>query len=391
MWDISRLVMHAAAPTKRTPADHPHYPISLSDLAQALDHSDEGFALTDPEGNYVYINDAHLRMYGYERPQELLGRSWRTLYTPEWVRHFEEAVLPIMPRDLVWRGQVIGKKRDGSSFLAGVTLTLLPDGKITCNCRDESVRRESADAPQAENQFHGASDGAGAALRELGERLVAGLPAKFRRPLDMLNGYSSFFLSEVQAGRELPRGSFLAGLREIDATGRRLAEQMRRLDLVAELATRDKLRCAENETRAQGESWCQRLADTCRAHAASAERSEDFHVDLEDAPLAIGFAELECITLELLANALQSSRPGDIVRVCGQTIADSYVLRVCDGGVGMPDGELGIGERPFGQSVPCGFGLAMVKFILRKNGAAIEVDRSQADMTCLKVTLPLRI
>ena len=379
--------MHTAAPTTRTPAEHPHYPISLSDLAQALDHSDEGFALTDPEGNYVYINEAHLRMYGYEKPQDLLGRSWRTIYTPEWVRHFEEAVLPIIPRDLVWRGQVMGKRRNGTSFLAGVTLTLLPDGKITCNCRDESVRRELPDAPSGTT----ADSDSRAALRELGERLVAGLPAKFRRPLEMLNGYASFFMSELAAGRELEEDSLRTGLAEIDATGRRLAEQMQRLDLVAELAARDELSGRGEESGHAHEKWTHQLTAVCRKKAEAAERSGDVHVVLEDAALAIAYTELECVVLELLVNALQSTRSGDAVQVCGRLATGGYELQVCDEGVGLPHGKLGdpVG-RPFGQTAPCGFGLAVVQFILRKNGAAIEVDHSRADVTCLKVTLPLR-
>jgi len=376
--------MRTEAPSQRTPADHPHYPISLSDLAQALDHSDEGFALTDPEGNYVYINDAHLRMYGYERPQELLGRSWRTLYTPDWVRHFEQAVLPIMPRDLVWRGQVIGRKRNGSAFLAGVTLTLLPDGKITCNCRDESVRRESPDAPAASLPGNEGGGSAAADLQELGERLVAGLPSKFRRPLDLLTGYSSFFLSELRAGRELPEDSLRAGLSEIDATGRRLAEQMSRLDLVAELAARE----PQSIQTSRNESWSHQLSEVCRAKAVLAGRGEDCQVELEETPLAMNYAELECVTLELLSNALQSSLSGDAVRVCGRVDGGNYILRVCDEGVGMPQ-DFQTNERPFGQATPCGFGLAMVKFILRRNRATIEVDRAEPDMTCLKVTLPL--
>ena len=205
--------MQTASASTRTPAVHPHYPISLSDLAQALDHSEEGFALTDPQGNYVYINDAHLCMYGYEKPQDLLGRSWRVLYTPEWVRHFEESVLPIIPRDLVWRGQVIGKKRDGFSFLAGVTLTLLPDGKITCNCRDETIARVPPDAPQT-NRAAKTESNERASMRELGERIVAGLPAKFRRPLEMLTGYSSFFLDELQGGRTPGADSLRQGIAE---------------------------------------------------------------------------------------------------------------------------------------------------------------------------------
>jgi len=381
--------MQTAAANTRTPAVHPHYPISLSDLAQALDHSDEGFALTDPDGNYVYINDAHLRMYGYEKPQELLGRSWRVLYTPEWVRHFEESVLPIIPRDLVWRGQVIGKKRDGSSFLAGVTLTLLPDGKITCNCRDESVARVGADAPQTARGKNTESNER-ASLRELGERIVAGLPAKFRRPLEMLTGYSSFLLDEIEGGRTPAADSLRQGMATIDATGRQLAEQMRRLELVAELAARDELK--NNGAPRPGDiDWPRALSASCEQKAVSMGRSSDLCTDVDGAPIGLSFPELECVVLELLTNAFQSSRPGDAVKVCGKTGPDGYELRVCDEGVGLDEAGLeDANSRPLGQGTACGFGLALVRYILRKHGASIALDHSHAGVTCLKVTLPLR-
>jgi len=380
--------MNMAAPQLRTPAEHPHYPISLSDLAQALDHSQEGFALTDPEGNYVYINDAHLRMYGYEKPQELLGRSWRTLYTPEWVRHFEEAVLPIIPRDLVWRGQVIGKRRNGSPFLAGVTLTLLPDGKITCNCRDESLHREPPDAPRSKTRSR-ADSSERAALRELGERIVAGLPAKFRRPLEMLTGYSSFFLEEIGNGRAPEAASLRDGLAEIDATGRRLAEQMRRLELVAELAARDEAPSTRSMADKHAADWHRHLVSACRKLAASAGRSADLQAGLDHAHLPIAYPELERVVMELLTNAMQSSQPGDALKVCGKHGPEGYELRVCDEGVGLKEDYLeGADGRPFGQTAACGFGLALVRYIVRKNGATIALDPSVAGMTCVKVVLP---
>lgn len=381
--------MTTAAPQQRTPAEHPHYPISLSDLAQALDHSEEGFALTDPEGNYVYINDAHLRMYGYERPQELLGRSWRTLYTPEWVRHFQDAVLPIMPRDLVWRGQVIGKKRNGSAFLAGVTLTLLPDGKITCNCRDESVHREPPDAPGLRTPQRGDSDER-AALRELGERIVAGLPARFRRPLEMLTGYSSFFLGEIADGHAPGGDSLRDGLAEIDATGRRLSEQMRRLELVAELAARDETTSGSSMADNRAVHWHTDLDNACRTLAASSGRSADLQVCLDPANLLIAYPELERVVVELLTNAMQSSQTGDALKVCGKAGHKGYELRVCDEGVGLEEDYLqGADGRPFGQTAACGFGLALVRYIVRKNGATIALDPSAPGMTCVKVVLPL--
>lgn len=355
-----------------------HGPISLGDLAQALEHSDEGFALTDPDGNYVYINEAHLRMYGYGKSQDLLGHSWRMLYTPEWVRHFEQDVLPILPRDLVWRGQVLGKKRDGTTFPAAVTLTLLPDGKITCNCRDESAKRKTTDAPRE-------------AFREIGERMLAGLPAKFRRPLDMLAGYTSFFLGELEAGRELEVSALRAGLTEIEATGQRLAEQLRRLELVARLtAGRRASDGGQDFCRTPGR-WPRQLAAACRRKAESAGRLADLCVMLDGAALTLGYEELEFVVLELLTNAMQSSRAGDAVEICGRAATDSYELRVCDEGVGLPGGESSSCDtRPFGQSSPCGFGLDVVRFLLQRNSGRLEVESTCTAATCLKVILPLR-
>jgi len=382
--------MKTAVATKRTPAEHPHYPISLSDLAQALDHSDEGFALTDPDGNYVYINDAHLRMYGYEKPQDLLGRSWRTLYTPEWVQHFEQAVLPIMPRDLVWRGQVIGKRRDGSAFLAGVTLTLLPDGKITCNCRDESVRREAPDAPGGRFPAPSGVSAERAALRELGERIVAGLPAKFHRPLEMFTGHAAMILGDLRDGHTPEPEILHASLAEMETSGRRLAEQMRRLELVAELTARDESPAGENCGCDRLADWPRRLAAACREKAAALGRSDDLRVRFQHASLRVPYQELCCAVLELLDNACKSSQPGVAIEVCGKALARSYVLRVCDEGVGLAEEDLAgtAGGRPLGQAAPRGFGFALVRYILRRNGATIVLDRSRPGVTCLKVTFP---
>ena len=368
-----------AANRAKTADRHGNFPIRLADLAQALDHSEEGFALTDPDGNYVYINDAHLQMYGYAQPQELLGRSWRLLYTPEWVRHFEEAVLPIIPRDKVWRGQVLGRRRDGSSFLAGVTLTLLPDGKITCNCRDESRRRVGADAP--------ASTADRVSLQELGERIIAGLPARLRRPLDLLNGYASFLLSELEAGRLPDADSLREGLGEIGSTGRRLAEQMRRLDLVAELAARDDF--GSHGPGEPGEDWAHRLDRACLDRATATGRAADLKISFGAGRPVLDYHPLETVVLELLTNAIQSSRPGDAIAIEGQAKGGKYILRLCDDGVGLPQENLENDQgRPFGQTAPCGFGLSVVRFIVQRAGGNVEIEESANCSTCLRLTLP---
>ncbi len=362
----------------KAPDRHRNFPIRLADLAQALDHSDEGFALTDPEGNYVYINVAHLRMYGYESPQELLGRSWRLLYEPEWVRHFEDVVLPIIPRDKVWRGQVIGRRRDGTSFLAGVTLTHLPDGKITCNCRDESRRGAAVDAPSDQ-----------AALRDLGEQIIARLPARLRRPLDLLNGYASFLRAELETGYPPDTAAWREGLGKIGATGRYLDQQMQRLDLVAELAARDEF-ASDGAQQRPGDDWLRRLDRACRQRAALAGRAPDLRIMLAPGTPALDYRPLETIVLELLNNALQFSRSGDAISIEGCANVEQYTLRVCDEGVGLLAEDLeSESVRPFGQITPTGYGLSVVRYLVQRTGGRFERDNSSSFSTCLRLTLPL--
>lgn len=353
--------------------------ISLQDLAQAVAHSDEGFAITDPEGNFLYINEAHLRMYGYDRAPELLGRPWTTLYTDEWVRHFRECVFPLMPQEKVWRGQVLGLRRDGSCFLAGVTLTMLPDGKITCSCRDESVRRHDASAARLARRE---------ALRELGERLIGSLPGRLQHPLEMLSSYSSFLLGEVQKGLQPDTDSLRTGLEEIDAAGRRFAEQLQRLDLVARLAARDELEESPSDEDS-GTEWTSRLAAACRKRAEAAGRGNDLSVNLTADHLAIDYGSLESAVLELLGNALQSSHAGDAVRITGERAGGFYLLRVRDDGVGLPgSGWPDPRQRTLGQSSPCGFGLAVVRYLLQRSGGRLVRDAADGCTTCLSLHLP---
>jgi len=218
---------------------------------------------------------------------------------------------------------------------------------------------------------------------------VAGLPAKFRRPLEMLTGYSSFFLEEIGNGRAPEAASLRDGLAEIDATGRRLAEQMRRLELVAELAARDEAPSTRSMADKHAADWHRHLVSACRKLAASAGRSADLQAGLDHAHLPIAYPELERVVMELLTNAMQSSQPGDALKVCGKHGPEGYELRVCDEGVGLKEDYLeGADGRPFGQTAACGFGLALVRYIVRKNGATIALDPSVAGMTCVKVVLP---
>jgi PAS domain S-box-containing protein len=104
----------------------------------AMENSIDGMAVLDAEGKYVFLNQAHASMYGYDSPSELLGKSWRVLYDSEELDHFDHRHMPILLKIGSWRGESTGLRRDGSKFMQEVSLTKLEDGGLICVVRDIS-------------------------------------------------------------------------------------------------------------------------------------------------------------------------------------------------------------------------------------------------------------
>jgi PAS domain S-box-containing protein len=109
--------------------------------AQAMETAMDGMALLDADGKYVYANDAHAAIYGYDDPGAFVGESWRLCYADEEVARFEAHVLDALEADGAWRGEATGKRRDGSSFPQDVSLTALEDGGTVCVVRDITGRK----------------------------------------------------------------------------------------------------------------------------------------------------------------------------------------------------------------------------------------------------------
>ena len=114
----------------------------------AFQASMDGMAILDADERYVFLNDSHARLYGYESPDELLGQSWRVLYSPEQLRRFDAEILPALWRDGTWRGEAVGLRRNRTSFQQELSLTLVDGGGLVCVVRDttESKRAERVQA-----------------------------------------------------------------------------------------------------------------------------------------------------------------------------------------------------------------------------------------------------
>ena len=101
----------------------------------AIKSSMDGIAILNQKGEYEYINNAHASIYGYDSSNNLIGKSWRSLYNEKELERFDREIMPDFRQYGQWRGEAVGKKKDGTTFDQEITLTAIEDGVI-CVVRD---------------------------------------------------------------------------------------------------------------------------------------------------------------------------------------------------------------------------------------------------------------
>jgi PAS domain S-box-containing protein len=122
--------------------DRKHAQKALQQQLSAIEAAIDGIAILQ-ENNYIYLNQAHLEMFGYKKSEELIGKSWTHLYAPEEIARFAREVFPVLGRDRSWQGEAIAIRKDGTTFTEGLSLTITEDNLLICVCRDISDRKQA--------------------------------------------------------------------------------------------------------------------------------------------------------------------------------------------------------------------------------------------------------
>ncbi|MGC9526095.1 MAG: PAS domain S-box protein [Limnospira sp.] len=113
----------------------------LQQRLTAIESSSDGIAIQNRQREFTYVNRAYLKMFGYSRPGELLGKTWRELYEPDEIDRLEREIIPQVKTNCQWQGELHGRKRDGTSFTQEVSFSLTEAGMV-CICRDVTERKQ---------------------------------------------------------------------------------------------------------------------------------------------------------------------------------------------------------------------------------------------------------
>ncbi|WP_136717644.1 PAS domain-containing protein [Halorientalis salina] len=102
----------------------------------------DGVCIAGPGGTIEFANNAFVSRFGTDR-SELVGSSWRSLYTESAVDRLERTALPTVRDGWRWSGECTGRRVDGEPFTANTSVVALDDGSLVFTIH--GIERSSTD------------------------------------------------------------------------------------------------------------------------------------------------------------------------------------------------------------------------------------------------------
>ena len=114
----------------------------LNKMTIAVQDAMDGIAVIDEQGQYVYVNQAHVKMFGYSNDLDFIGKKWHMLYDKNVIDYLNNKIFPLVNKNGRWAGEILAKLKDGSPVYQEITFTSLTDGGVICICRDKTDERK---------------------------------------------------------------------------------------------------------------------------------------------------------------------------------------------------------------------------------------------------------
>jgi PAS domain S-box-containing protein len=351
-------------------------------LQHACDQGMEGFALHDAEGLFTYSNPAMASMYGYTT-DEVLGKSWKMLYTDEAVRRIEEVCIPEMMERGQWRGELLGRRKSGEQFDVEVTLNLMTDEQgnldgLTCNSRDITERKLAEESLRQLQRI----DAVG--------QLTSGLAHDFNNLLAIILGNLEFLQASIPEGsdeREMLTEAMNAAENSAGLTKRLLAFAREQKLLLVTVDVCSLIDDMENVlARSLGEHIGLKIEHGSQTGHCKTDKSQ-----------------LQNAVLNLVLNARDAMAEGGVATIRTGVVTGSATAKgamdgecvfiaISDTGVGM---GRGVRERMFDPFFSTkdpgrgtGLGLSIVHGFVTQSGGRLEVESEPGLGTCVTILLP---
>ncbi|WP_119167857.1 response regulator [Algihabitans albus] len=192
----------------------------LNERATAIEAANDGIAITDKQGNFVYMNVAHARTFD-GRPEDFVGKPWQVHFEPRQIAFLTDEVLPKVEAEGSWRGEAVARTLTGKTAFLEISLSRLVTGGLLGVTRDISERKAAeTERTRLQQQLFQSQK-----MESLG-RLAGGIAHDFNNILASMLGYAGFLVEDLPDGSEQRRFAEAvvdAGKRAQDLIGQILA------------------------------------------------------------------------------------------------------------------------------------------------------------------------
>jgi PAS domain S-box-containing protein len=342
-------------------------------LAAATEQTADLILITRADGTFEHANDAFVRALGYSR-QELARVKFPSLIEPGF-----DAVGAHIRREVlehgIWRGTLVRRRRDGSSFPAACTVVGLkdPEGGIT---HFVGVERDTTDELKLRDQLVHTER-----LSAIGE-LVAGVAHEINNPLQTIVGSVELLLEES------PDGAARRDLEVVRREATRAGQIVRNLLSFVRRSAPDRIPADLNEI-------VRRTVELREYHLLQHNISLTLTLDPGELPVLVNREEIQQIVLNLLINAEQailSAAEAGSIQIRTITDGRRHIVEIEDSGPGVGPDLIGRIFEPFfttkdvGQGT--GLGLSISHGIAASHAGALELC-SAGPGACFRLSLPV--
>ncbi len=386
----------------------------------AIEAASVGIAILE-NGSYTYLNQAHLTLFGYETPNELIGKSWQTLYHPAEVQRLEQEMMSILTTTGAWQGEAIATRKDGSTFIEELSLTFTNRGELICICQDITKRKQAEEELYRINErltlTNAELDRATQTKDELltnmskiNERLtltnveldratrlkdefLANMSHELRTPLNavlgMSEGLQEGVFGEINEHQQ-------AAIATIDRSGKHL------LDLINDILDLSKVEAGKLEI----EKTSVAIAPLCKASLSFVKHQaykKKIHLSTEIPPhlpnIEVDERRIRQVLINLLTNAVKfTPETGEVKLIVTPEAGETPLLKfaVIDTGIGIAPEDVTKLFKPFVQvdnslsrrHNGTGLGLALVRRLVELHQGTVTVTSELQKGSCFTVSLP---
>ena len=337
----------------------------LKKQTRAMEASIDGMCIMDRNGIYTYVNHAHAGIFGYNGPEELVGRSWELLYDQPEKERFTNEILPDFYSNGEWKGELIGKKKDGSNFFHEVSITALGDGIISV-VRDISERKE---VEVKLNKYASELKSS----NELKDLFTDILRHDLLNPAGVVKGFSDMLLSEESDEKKRYKLQF------IDNNISRLIDMIESAAKFARLEDVDELEFKAMDLNGIISNVVEELQPQLRAKDIA------LNMELDIPHPAVTNQIIDGVFVNFISNAIKYGPSDSVITVDIQDIGDEWKVSVTDSGEGIPDKDKELIFARFSRLSEkkkavkgSGLGLAIAKRIADLHGGRIGVGDNPA-------------